>query len=76
MTYYNDDDIDQANYEQQARDIEALKAKEICVHGWVQGANDKNGLEPGQIKCLEDGCDEIFISEVDWQDARYEAMNA
>lgn len=81
MTYdpeavYQDADIEQAAAYAEGARVAAIEARGICTHGWVQGANPTHApeLQPGQIRCLENGCGEIFDSESDWLDARSEAL--
>lgn len=43
---YQDADIEQAEYEQEARGIAAQKRRGICAHGWMRGVG--SGGWPGR----------------------------
>lgn len=74
-------DILQAQYEQESRELEALRRRGICTHqSWVGLPADgtiyyesQKGLKAGQVRCT-DGCGQVFDSEEDRDYAAEEAM--
>lgn len=71
-----DDDIEMAILEEEARYRQALEAKGICLHGRVIGIPESGqishpeqvGLKRGQVRCTA-GCGRVFNSDEEWYEA-------
>lgn len=62
-------DAAQAKLERAGRKIDALKARGICTHGWMQGPPGK-----AVLTCLD--CGREFASHEEHMQARREAFNS
>lgn len=73
-----DDDVEMAIMEEEARYRHSLEARGICLHGSSVGLPASRqishpgqvGLKPGQVRCTA-GCGRVFNSDEEW----YEALN-
>lgn len=77
---YQDADIEQRQYEDEARHLEALKAEGVCVHESAFGVSLDGTiyhpvqalLGPDEVACAA-GCGKVFEDEQAWIDACYDA---
>ena len=72
-----DADIFIQNEIEQSRRMRRLEQSGICFHGWTQtkvaGNPEPDGLQNGQVICLEANCGMVWDSESELQDATAQA---
>lgn len=78
---YQDADIEQAQWGEQGRAVDAAQAAGRCCHLSAVGVSasgeifypEQEGLVRGQLRCTE-GCGATFESDEDWDAAKEEAI--
>jgi hypothetical protein len=80
---YQDADILMMEYAREGRALANARKRGNCCHssvvGYVPGGvfyPEQVGLNPGELRCTEgtNGCDRVFFSDEDWDQARQEAL--